>query len=643
LCNVFAFNFLNLLYLIVGEMTDSEQIIQFFINIFILQSGSLECGNWQRKYKLMPTGASADCTYELRISKGADVKTRRMSIRQLGVTAESKSTCYMVTYDDFLVIKIPPAPLSDFEEYLENIEVEKNIAGQLNPTITCLVPGLAAILFKIPEILEKLNQNQEASEEAYISLLKKEPKYQQYLKIGGQFVFFMELSEHAFFDQIIANIHSEKKRIREEITKSSHVFDDLVTFGDVYGSDKDDIFFSVNELCKNFHLKLDDFLSQHFAEPVVADYEKREWLFAFLANNRLEIQNESVAEFADEIGQLFDQVVDENAKTVERYLDYVRSCVRKKIFDNHRTNMEALIVKMLEMLCRLKDSGVAIRDLKPDNMLLAGKREHGQYHLSDPDQYDLGLIDLETAVAFKGSEDGLMRQPLLTGTPSYMTPSHLFSNFALIDVYGNKLSAVFCLQDWFAAVGIIFCIVTGQRLFEKTAKLLPEIVRVKKRGLNRHDPETEILKNVSRIFWKTAGDEFSEMIRTHLQRLENIHLALPDPIVNLFRSEVESAENRIHDAVEQCANSQKLFPQQAKRLISASVDAVRTQRIKWENKAPKKNVSSDIREQAIILFQQLETLKSRLKNLDDNGCLIKKTVSCEELLRFMFNMVAIDM
>jgi hypothetical protein len=276
-------------------------------------------------------------------------------------------------------------------------------------------------------------------------------------------------------------------------------------------------------------------------------------------------------------------------------------------------------------------------------MLLAGKREHGQYHLSDPDQYDLGLIDLETAVAFRGSEDGLMRQPMLAGTPSYMTPSHLFSNFALIDVYGNKLSAVFCLQDWFAAVGIIFCIVTGQRLFEKTAKLLPEIVRVKKRGLNRNDPETEILKNVSRIFWKTAGDEFSEMIRTHLQRLENIHLALPDPIVDLFRSEAENSGIRIRDAVEQCANSQNLFPQQAKKLISASVDAVRTQRIKWENKEPGKNVPPDIREQAISLFQQLETLKSRLKNLDDSGCLIKKAVSCEELLRFMFNQMVLAM
>ncbi len=118
---------------------------------------------------------------------------------------------------------------------------------------------------------------------------------------------------------------------------------------------------------------------------------------------------------------------------------------------------------------------------------------------------------------------------------------------------------------------------------------------------------------------------------------------MPDPVVDLFRSEVENAKIRVLDAVKQCANSQKLFPQKAKQLISASVEAIRAQRIKWENKDPEANVPADIQEQMISLFQQLETLKSRLKNLDDNGCLIKKTVSCEELLMLMFSQVALAM
>jgi hypothetical protein len=625
-------------------MAHIEHIIQFFIDIFILQSGSSDGGNWQRKYKMIPSGASPDITYELNICRGSDVKTRRMSIRRIGAIAESKSACYMVTYDDFLVIKIPPVPLADFDRYLESIEVEKQISEQLKPSVISLTPGLSTILRKFPDISNKLVQTKEVSEEDYNRLLKKEPQYQRYLKIDGQFVFFMELSQHVFFDQIIANIHSEKERVSEEINKNSHVFDDLAAFEGVYGNGKDDIFGSINELCKRFYLKLDDFLSRHFAEPVVAEYEKREWLFAKLAGIHSEInRNESVAGFADEIEQLLARVLDENEQTVEKFLGHVRSCVRKKIFDNHRSKMETLIVKMLDVLYRLKDSGVAIRDLKPDNMLVAGECEHGQYRLSDPDQYDLGLIDLETAVAFKGGGNGLEGQPLLAGTPSYMTPSHLFSNPVLNDFFEINICVVFYLQDWFAATGIIFCIATGQRLFEKTARLLPEIIRVKNRGLKRDDPETEILKNVSRIFWKTAADEFTEKIRSNLLQLKNIHLSLPDRIIDLFHTEVSSRKELIQKTIEQCANSQRFFPQQAKKLISASVDGVRAQRIKWENKGPEEKVLPEVQERIIALFQRLETLKSYLTRLDENGRLIQASVSCEALLTVMFNIVAIAM
>jgi hypothetical protein len=625
-------------------MAHIEHIIQFFIDIFILQAGSSDGGNWQGEYKRMPSGVSPDMIYELSIRRGSDVKTRRMSIRRIGAIAENKSACYMVTYDDFLVIKIPPAPLVDFDSYLKSIEVEKQISEQLNPSVMSLSPGLSTILCKFPEISKRLDQAEAASEQEYTRLLKKEPQYQRYLKLGGQFVFFMELSQHAFFDQIIANIHNEKERVSEEINKNSHVFDDLAAFEGVYGSGKDDIFGSINKLSKCFYLKLDDFLSRHFAEPVVADYEKREWLFAKLAGIHPEIiRNESVAEFADEIEQLLARVIDENRETVEKFLGHVRSCVRKKIFDNHRTKMETLIVKMLDVLYRLKDSGVAIRDLKPDNMLVAGEREHGQYRLSDPDQYDLGLIDLETAVAFKGAGDGLEAQPLLAGTPSYMTPSHLFCNAVLNEVFEINISVVFYLQDWFAATGIIFSLATGQRLFEKTARLLPEIVRVKNRGLKRNDPETEMLKNVSRIFWKTAADEFTEKIRSNSLQLRNLHLSLPDRIIELFHAEMSSRKEMIQKIIEQCAHSQKLFPQQAKKLISASVDGVRAQRIRWENNAPDDKVPPEVRERIIALFQRLETLKSRLTCLDENGCLIQASVSCEALLTFMFNIVAIAM
>ena len=286
-------------------MTDFEYIIQFFLEIFILQTRRKDDGTWRKAYEQIPSDAMPDNIYELKIRKGPELKTRRMSIRRIGAAVESKSACYMVTYDDFLVIKIPPAPLPDFDRYLENIEAEKKISDQLAPTITSLAPRLSAILCKVPELSDRSGLNQEASELEYIRLLKKEPQYQRYLKIGGRFVFFMELSRYAFLDQVINNIHKENNRVRDELIKNSHVFDDPVMFENVYGSDSEHLFSGVNGLYQSFQTKLNDFLQQHQNTAGVADYEKKEWLFAALADQVPEFEkNESIAALSDEINRL---------------------------------------------------------------------------------------------------------------------------------------------------------------------------------------------------------------------------------------------------------------------------------------------------------------------------------------------------
>ncbi|MDO9264921.1 MAG: hypothetical protein Q7U02_13215 [Desulfosalsimonadaceae bacterium] len=568
-----------------------------------------------------------------------------MSARLIGQSVESKSACYMVTYDDFLVIKIPPVPPADFETYLENIDVEQSISRHLSPTVTSLAPSLSAILGRVPEILKKINPDPKAgNEEEYIKLLEKEPRFQRYLKINGQFVFFMGLSQHAFFDQLIEKIHSEKDRMNDEIIKTSHVFDDLVAFESLYGSGNDALFFRINDLNKQFNSKLDELFMPVAKPPIVPDYEKREWLFASLADGHPQFgEDMSAAGFSDKIHQLLSQVINDNRETVEDYYSSVRACVRKKIFDNHRANIEMLIIKTLALLNHLKNQGIGIRDLKPDNILVAGKKNSHHCHLSDPDAYDLGLIDLETAVRFRINEGEEIRQPMLAGTPSYMTPSHLFCNHTLNDVFEIKIPGIFHLQDWYAVTGIIFNIATGQHLFEKTAKLIPEIIRVKTQGIKRNTSEIDMFKNSSRIFWKAAEDEFKQKLSDHRQRLEKIHLSLPGYIIDFFRAEIENKKALFVRAIENSAHSQKLFPRQAQQLIDASIKVIQNQRIKWEKNDPEQNVPPDIRDQIIALFKDIETFKLKLERLDENGCFIKPSVSCEELLTFMFNQVALAM
>ena len=618
-----------------------QHIIGFFIKIFRVQSVPAGDGNWQEDYKRIDSGAFSGDTYAITLRKGNEVKTRRMSLRRVGEATESKSACYMVTYDDFLVIKIPLAPLPDFETYLECIAGEKEISRKLHPAVICLIPNLSTILGKIPEINQRLSRDEMPSEEAYIRLLRKEPRFQQYLKMNGQFVFFMELSQYAFFDQVIKNIHNEKERAEEEIRKNNHAFDDPLTFEEIYGPGHENVFDGINSLIQNFERTLDNFLGRHSSRAQVATYEKREWLFDQLAGHLPGIaKNESVADKADAIRQILVRLLDGHKAVVESYLAFIGSYVRKKIFDNHRTSMAVLIGKVLEILYRLRDADVAIRDLKPDNMLVAGEREHGRFLLSDPEKYDLGLIDLETAVLCNDPDGQLSQQPSLAGTPAYMTPSHLFENPALIKVYQSGVPDIFFMQDWFATVGIIFCIVTGRRLFENTARLLPEIVRAKKRGQKRNEPEADTLATVSRIFWQSATAEFNEKMGKNSSKFRNLYLALPDYSVGLLQSAAQTAAHHLRAEIEKCAHSQTLFPKQCQKLVAAPVASLRAQRKKWEDGACEQKISEELREQMISLFEDLEKLKIRLQELDAYGRIIQAHISCDDLMRLMFGIIS---
>ena len=84
-----------------------------------------------------------------------------------------------------------------------------------------------------------------------------------------------------------------------------------------------------------------------------------------------------------------------------------------------------------------------------------------------PGAYELGLIDLETAVNFRHKDAQHIRQPMLAGTPAYMTPSHVFNNQVLVDVFGREIQRIFYAQDWFSAIGMIYDIAAANGCLKK--------------------------------------------------------------------------------------------------------------------------------------------------------------------------------
>lgn len=592
-------------------MTPLESVVKYFLNIFRMQVEFAEKQAVSSDFSAVADDPWGDHVFELRAECGGKCKTRRMSIRQLGESVESKSTCFKVTYDDILVVKIPPRPFPDFETYLKSTRTEKLIARQLSPAITCLYPAISGILKKIPQV-NPGGPPATASETAYIQMLSRRPGLQNYLKIGDRLAFFMDLSPYAFLNQILDTMHEEKNRIPEAIQKNRDTFFDLEAFETIYGTGHEDIFFAINALYRAYQKRLDQISTHNEGFLSIPGYLREEWFFDWLTGSRPEITSSGYsAPVAAKIEKALASITEREKQTLSHYEKLVHEHVRRKIFDSNQTKMAALIANTLKLIARLNKQGVAVRDLKPDNIFIARNFDGADHILGDPETYDLGLIDLETAISLTPERPDAMEQPLMAGTPNFMTPSQLFANHVLIELFGRNTPRVMYMQDWYAAVGIIFNIVTGEHLFYRTARLIPEIMRLKQKAA-RQPPE--IFKHASWNFWQTASTELAEKIQAHKKRLHSLQILLTPEICAAFSAEAVTEGALLAQCEHQMIRNQVFFPKSRDVLANARPETLRKTRLKYETRLENAPAPSQEYNHMLTFLKNLEAVKSQITN-----------------------------
>jgi hypothetical protein len=585
-----------------------------------------------------------ETVYDLRVKCGNTFKTRRMSIRQLGDQVESKSACYKVIYDDQLVIKIPPKPIQNFKAYLDHMNKERHISLQLAPNIQCVCPSLSAILNKIPGLIDDTGLSPEALEGKYIRLLLSTPRLQNHLKIGESFVFFMNLSQSAFFNHVIEQIHEEKTRVQKEIIKNAWLFDHLDTFETIYGEDQQDVFFNVKRFYKNFETAIDELLHRFNIVDLLPEYKKKEWFFSVLAHDNPDMEEKGFPkEFLDSARKKIMHLTAVQKNVVSTYQKTVKNFVRKKIFDNNKKNIEGLSVNLLNLLCQLKNKSIAVRDLKPDNIYISTKKQDGHYQYWDCESYSLGLIDLETAADFKPSDAATFDQPLLAGTPSYMTPAHIFKNSILISIFGQGIRRIYYMQDWFAVLAMIYNAATGKILFAKTAKLIPQILQMKKKALFFHKPLSKVFKRVSIGFWKHAEKELLKKLDHEKEKFSMIHFTLPRPAVQMFQEELVHEKSILLATIDQYIMSNTLWDDIRSELISMSVYELAQYRILWEKGAVGSEMTDEARAGLKDSLKKLEKLKRYLESHQQIHPMLAQSISCHDLMMYLFNRAMLAM
>ncbi|MDY6905122.1 MAG: hypothetical protein SWH61_10595 [Thermodesulfobacteriota bacterium] len=546
------------------DAIDQDAILEYFLFLYKNQIGAPKKADTNIVCVERSVGNRKMTAYDLHVMQNEQARTRRITVGPIGEGTGSKSKCFFVIYDNKLVLKIPPVPITDFDKYIASIKKERGIVHRVHPR-ECIVPGISVILRKVHRFHKDAEMTTEAMESAYVELLKDNPEMQDYLKINGCFVFFMDLARYRFLADALSIFNASEKKLQDEVTRDYTILDDFGKFEGRYGMANANIGMELKGVYTDYEARVRKLMIQSGASLSILLYKAQEWFFTHLAGDLVQPKGPDLSEaFVVKLNELIAAIMYEHRPLVDEYRQMIQAFLQYKTFSKHKLHMEGVVANIIELLAWLKGKGVAFRDMKPDNLLVAGDPEKYPNFLAKPESFTIGLIDMETAVYFKSDDPAAIEQPPLGGTPFYATPLHLFKNKTLLAVFKDLQRALY-LQDWFAAVAMIYASITGTFLFPHTAKKIILATRSIQKAVKNKQPVTEILANVSHAFWASALEEFAAKTKENKHKLNAIRVELAQPAHLLILDELTAENRRKDNLVKQLIARQAIFKNQKNR------------------------------------------------------------------------------
>ncbi len=627
------------------ELSTEEDIVGFFLNLFKCQINA-EPDAKVKFVSLNSKSSESNHIYELRVEQMTDWAKRRMSIGPLGDEAGSKSKCYYVIYDVHMVVKVPARPVTDFELYIESIQKEVAIVNKLAPR-ECIVPKVSVILNQIHAFPNSEDIPAEGLEDKCIDWLRRSPEYQDYLKIKSTFVYVMDLSQYYFLSHILDELHDIKDLIAREIIENADIIFEPAKFMGRYGIEKDAIF-EMRVVYSLAEADIRELVAKNGIDSNIPLYQLQSWFYSALAQKEIvEDSDKYPSIFVDQLNLLLKKAMQEKSAVIDVYRRIIKNYVYMSCFEQNSVQMSSISANLLDILAWFRQKRVSMRDLKPDNLFVAGDPARYPLFLRSNKDFSLGIIDVETAVDFEKSKYTKTQQPMLGGTPFYATPSHFIRNEVLDIEFGN-LGKILHLQDWHATLVMIYKVVTGELLFENTAKLFGTLRNMMISANNPKNFGKDIFKEASRIFWHGAVVEFQTKMNENEKSLKAIEVILPQTVIHMFGKVLAKERKSLALAIKQCVDSQNIFEKRQTRtqLMNSSYAKTCQFRDDLENNARSFQNSKELRTEAITFLDQLADLKELL---GQHIYLIKRlsnpqaTISVHDILTFMFNVVLNNM
>jgi serine/threonine protein kinase len=586
-------------------------IVHFFLNIFRQQVEAPP----DAPTEIIPLGDCAPGSmllFELRVKHRSEWVKRRMTIGPLGETSGSKSKCYYVIFDRHIVVKVPPKPIRDFEEYIASIRKEHRIVERLSPK-ECIIPNVSVVLGLIPGIPLPAGASGGGAEADYIGWLRRSTQNQAALKIKDTFVFFMDLSRYYFLSRIVDELHDLSAPIRTELNSAAELLRHPEGFKERYGEAHEMLGFDLRklyDLCENDirqwlkNIGAEGELSAHRFEALFLEYLERRELSAAAAG----LKGPVMACATDVFARQFHRY----QATVDAFHACIHGYAESLTLDQNKPVMGGIIANLMELLAWLNGKNVAMRDLKPDNILVAGDPQNYPGFLRSAAGYSLGFIDVETALAIERGADRKLPQPLLGGTPYYATPGHLFAN-SVLDNTLDDAARVLHLQDWQAVLVMIYKVVTGELLFDHTARLFVDIKMRVIAAMRQGEPLEARMIEASRLFWRSAAHEFRRKIRAAEGALRHVSVDILPPVRAMLQRVLQMDMVAASATIRELVSSQSIIVNAACKEQLARAPSTQVSKVMEDvlAKSWALNTSTESTLASLKFLRQLTNLKAR--------------------------------
>jgi hypothetical protein len=191
---------------------------------------------------------------------------------------------------------------------------------------------------------------------------------------------------------------------------------------------------------------------------------------------------------------------------------------------------------------------------------------------------------------------------------------------------------------------MIYRVVTGKRLFDKTSRFLPEIIKAKQIAALKGHSVTEVFIDSSHLFWQSSRQEFNERIEADKKNLELVSFHVPLPARNMLLRELVKEKEELEHELKVHIKS-KIFKSKKSHeiLIKSTRKIISRYRRNWEKGINVPKTREDLRKRIVLFFQKLEELKIAYERLLRTIAKLAKdrnpTVSAYAILNIIFDIV----